>query len=317
MKGKNMSIKRLFLFAAYDVDAIVDKTLLYYLNELSKFGDIVLTMDNDVSDIELKKFSSVPNLLHVMAKRHGEYDFGSYKRNYQWAQNKKILDKYDWVYLVNDSVCGPLYDLRPVLDNLESSKADFTGMFSYEDYRIPLHTQSWFVGLSAKVAQSDVFDKFINSIVAQSDKETVIFGYEARMSQLLLQSGYKMYSYLDSERNNVDCIMYTKPLFALRNGIPFIKKLVLAELPQLYWLLPYTTSDFFNNIKDYYERVSRLKKTPVRPRVKKYSKAFRMTVLSLPIFCVYRRYQSNCHNVSYKFSLFEKIPVLKITIHKN
>ena len=51
--------KRLFLFAGYDKDGIVDDTLIYYLSELSKLGDIVFVMDNDASETELNKIKQI------------------------------------------------------------------------------------------------------------------------------------------------------------------------------------------------------------------------------------------------------------------
>ena len=48
-----------------------------------------------------------------MATRHSEYDFGSYKRAYNWAQENLDTAEYEFVYLVNDSVYGPLFDLNP------------------------------------------------------------------------------------------------------------------------------------------------------------------------------------------------------------
>ena len=40
--------KRLFLFAGYDKDGIIDDALIYYLSELSKYGDIIVYIDNDI-----------------------------------------------------------------------------------------------------------------------------------------------------------------------------------------------------------------------------------------------------------------------------
>ena len=44
-------MKRLFLFAGYDRDGIVDDSLLWYLKSLSGLGDIVFVMDNDATDV--------------------------------------------------------------------------------------------------------------------------------------------------------------------------------------------------------------------------------------------------------------------------
>ncbi|MFQ6760505.1 MAG: rhamnan synthesis F family protein, partial [Alphaproteobacteria bacterium] len=144
--------KRLFLFAGYDKDGIIDDTLVHYLTELSKLGDIVLVMDCDVADTT--KLSGIKNILHTELARHNEYDFGSYKRGYIWAHDNKILEKYDWVYLVNDSVYGPLYSLDNVLNTLEQD-SEVVGMIDVFDTDIlPRHIQSWFIGLKENIATS-------------------------------------------------------------------------------------------------------------------------------------------------------------------
>ena len=118
--------KRLFLFAGFNAQHIIDDALVYYVRALSKCGDVVLCMDSDCSDAELQKLA--PYVLHATAQRHGEYDFGSYKRAYMYATDTGILDKYDFVYMVNDSVYGPLMDIKPSLIKMERTNCDAFGL---------------------------------------------------------------------------------------------------------------------------------------------------------------------------------------------
>ena len=83
---------RLFLFAGYDKDNIVADSLVYYVKTLSKYGDVIVCIDNDLPQTEIQKIK--PFAIHTIAQRHGEYDFGSYKRAYQYARDKKILKIY-------------------------------------------------------------------------------------------------------------------------------------------------------------------------------------------------------------------------------
>ena len=61
-----MNKKRLFLFAGYDKDGIIDDALVHYVSAVSKFGDIVLCMDPDTPDPELKKN---PEILRTCNRR--------------------------------------------------------------------------------------------------------------------------------------------------------------------------------------------------------------------------------------------------------
>ena len=118
--------RRLFLFAAYDAAGQVGASLLWYVKSLSENGDVVFVADSDFEEQQIALLK--PYVLHTEAKRHGEYDFGSYKRAFKWAQDNCCLNEYDYIYMVNDSVYGPLYDIRPYLENMEGLGTDAFGL---------------------------------------------------------------------------------------------------------------------------------------------------------------------------------------------
>jgi len=211
--------KRLFLFAAFDPkdvhNGIIDDSLIMYIRELSKLGDIVFFQDNDTKS-ELKEIA--PFVLFANVKRHGEYDFGSYKYGYLWAKNNNLLNNYNWIYLVNDSVYAPLHPLGPIIEDLETKDVDVTGMvFTARKKRS--HIQSWFVGISKKIFMSDVFDSFITSVTKHENKRAV-YKYEDGFTELCNQ---KEWSYDTAYRvRNREIYNNIKGLFC--KGLPFMKK---------------------------------------------------------------------------------------------
>ena len=74
-------MKRLFLFAFYDPQGVVGEAALRYLAALRTLGDIVLATDCDLQPGEAEKLA--PLVVSYEAARHGEYDFGSYKRGFE------------------------------------------------------------------------------------------------------------------------------------------------------------------------------------------------------------------------------------------
>ncbi len=207
---------RLFLFASYDRDAIIDDYVIYYLAELSKLGDIIFVTDNDNSDAQAKKVK--PYTIHQIIGKHGEYDFGSYKRAYFWARDNDLLSKYDWVYLVNDSAYGPTSDLKPIVEKLENSGSDAVGMFML-DYSRP-HIQSWFVGLSSSIFLSDWFNEFMKSVKHENHKDLIIEKYEIGLSELIKKHGHKLNPLVKYRLN----WPYLNPIWVLNHGVPFVKK---------------------------------------------------------------------------------------------
>lgn len=209
--------KRLFLFAAYDPRGAVSDALVWYVRKLSACGDVVLVMDSDCPEAELSKLSGL--VLHCEAKRHEEYDFGSYKRCYIWAETNLALDSYDFCYMVNDSVYGPLKDIMPVIEAMESLSVPAFSMVIHPDVRLP-HLQSWFVGMSGRVFLSSWFASFIRSVGRQARKEDVCRLYETGFCELL-RSKEILYRGLYSVGGKG---IYDRVLSVYRKGVPFVKK---------------------------------------------------------------------------------------------
>lgn len=209
--------KRLFLFAGYAPDGIIDDALVLYIQELYKFGDIVFCMDCDAKKSEIKKLEKY--CIHTMATRHGEYDFGSYKRAYTYARDNKLLKKYDYVYLVNDSVFGPTLDMTDTFNKMESLNTDACGMV-ISKHKTHTFMESWFVRLNKKIFTSAWFDDFISGVTQLPSKVAVTVMYEHGLTNLIIEhnctiSGvYTIYGRYT----------YNNPKQLFLRGCPFIKK---------------------------------------------------------------------------------------------
>lgn len=220
-----MKHTRLFLFAGYDRNGIVDDALVLYVQQLNKFGDIVFCMDCDTKKSEIKKIEKF--CIHTMAARHGEYDFGSYKRAYIYARDNKLLEKYDYIYLVNDSVFGPTLDMTNVFNKMESSNTDACGMV-ISKHKTHEFMESWFIRLNKKIFTSAWFAKFISSVTKLSDKTSVTIQYEHGLTNLIIEhnctiSGvytiYGRYTYNNPKRLFLrECPFIKKASFTRHNG---------------------------------------------------------------------------------------------------
>lgn len=304
--------KRLFIFASYDVQGIVDDTLLHYVSELNKIGDVIFIMDSVATDEELNKIRALGNVVYANAVRHNEYDFGSYKRGYQYAVENKLFDNYDWVYFANDSVYGPLWDLLPVLQDLESRGVDFTGMIDFENLLTPVQLQSWFLGFSKKLIQEQFLNDFMNRICHQTEKQLIVLKYEVGLSRLIMKNGYKFAAFVTGQIGEVCHAVYEKPMEILKAGIPFLKKNGLENIGGLQYLYPYTTEKLVDSIHKNAIRTGI--STIVRERKPQYITCFRISVVGLPIVRIKSQKSVFCNTVNYKAFLFDLIPVCKISV---
>ena len=216
------SVKRLFLLAGYDRDGHVDASLVWYVRALSKYGDVVIHIDSDCMDGSvdaLRKYA-----IHACAARHGEYDFGSYKRAYIHARDAHILQNYDFVYMLNDSVYGPLMDIGPTLRKMESARWDAFGLV-YNPHREHAHIQSWFIGMRPDVFMAPWFDRFMTSVTKLPSKGMITRQYEQGFTRLARENGARV-GHLYTVKNRG---VYNRVKYLYRRGMPFMKKVAFPR----------------------------------------------------------------------------------------
>ncbi|CRF35672.1 hypothetical protein BRSU_2796 [Brachyspira suanatina] len=230
------TIRRIVIFAGYDKDNIIDDYVVYYIKELKKVADIVYVSDCNMLESELDKISSY--CIHIINGRHGEYDFGSYKRGYIYAEEQNILKDYDYLMLINDSVFGPFFDLKTIVENMENKNSDVWGMFKYlENNTEKEHLQSYFVSMKNKVFISKEYNSFIHSVKKETDKGEIIRKYEIGQSVLFKKCSYSIESFLDSSSKS-DCniennVLLFDPLPLIEKGFPFLKIFMFKNLLEL------------------------------------------------------------------------------------
>ena len=222
MKHNDSRKKRLFLFAGFNKSARVDDALIYYINTLNKFGDVILVMDSDCPKSETDKIKKYTK--YTSATRHGEYDFGSYKRAYTWAKENLKISDYDFIYLVNDSVYGPLYPMTRYFDAMENMGHDAFGIVKNPNPKHP-HIQSWFVGLTKNIFTSEWFDTFMKNITKLPSKGAITREYEQGLSKQISEHGFTW-----------DCLytvpgrgVYNKTQKLFNHGMPFMKRVAFSR----------------------------------------------------------------------------------------
>ena len=238
--------KRLFLFAGFDADGIIDDSLILYVRALSKLGDVVVCMDSTCTAKETKKLK--PYTLQTLAKRHGEYDFGSYKRGFIWAHEHMDLSAYDFVYMVNDSVYGPLFPLKPYLAQMETFRTDAFGLVKNTKAAHP-HIQSWFIGMRKNVFLSKWFDEFISNVTHLGSKGAITAHYEHGFSRLVIEHGGAWRCLYTAHNRDV----YNKIKKYFHAKMPFMKKVAFTRHdgalgPQISYVLKHTPAPMRNAI---------------------------------------------------------------------
>ncbi|MBR1545048.1 MAG: hypothetical protein IJ638_03850 [Alphaproteobacteria bacterium] len=234
--NKNFTIKkmhRVAVFASFSSNGKIADYVVYYLKGLKKVCDaIIFIADNPILPKEMEKIKDL--VIYAKFDRHEEYDFGSYKRGYEYAKQSGILDKCDELVLCNDSCYGPVYPFENMFNKMDKSGCDFWGVCANTEFCY--HLQSYFFAFKKNVFKSNVFDKFMVSIKGEKGVQRVIQKYETTFTKTLLNAGFKCDSFIQYKSENYYPYDYnlnvTKfPLYLMKHKCPLLKVKALKGSP--------------------------------------------------------------------------------------
>ena len=226
--------KRYAVFAGYNPDGTIHPYVITYLKALNEVSDGVVYIAN--SPLISKEEAKLKELtIHYENRIHGEYDFGSYKRGYNWLKDNGYLEKAKELIFANDSTFAPVTSFKPMFKQMSQRKdLDFWG--DLPDNRYALHLQPHFLVFRKQVFQSETFADFINQVNKENHISIYILKYEVNLTPYLAGKGYKWDSYL-SDKNMPDLESEDKDAYPLtlisKYNHQFLKRHTFGPLAQI------------------------------------------------------------------------------------
>ena len=219
---------------------------------------LVLIYDQDQLT-GLPEFCLASDEVEIVVERHGAYDFGSYRRGLQIAEDRGWLRKATHVLLCNDSLVGPFWDLGDFVNPMLSSGDPLWCIADSYLYRP--HLQSYFILMGRDLFAHPRIRQFFNDVVPQSSRHDVIQSYELGFSKLLCQLGFSWKAFLSADQmldprtgdpmGNVTAY----PLCMLRKGVPMIKVKAITDPRSNYDGLAPTCAYLSRNYPDYWREL--------------------------------------------------------------
>ncbi|MGN0916083.1 MAG: rhamnan synthesis F family protein [Succinivibrio sp.] len=216
-------MKRIAVFAFYNKDGIIKNYVIRYLKYLKEISDsIIFIADNELDDRELEKISCLID--YSECHPHGEYDFGSYKRGFNYLKKNHLLEDTDELVFCNDS-CFCVDSLSPAFLKMDESDCDFYALTKSNEYEP--HLQSFFLVIRKRLLNSKVFDDYLNSVVHLDSFLEIVNKYEIPLKRTFESLGFKSDAFLKMT-GKYPVTFY--PVRCIKAGMPLIKRKFFLDI---------------------------------------------------------------------------------------
>ena len=186
--------KILCVLAHFDRDGVVDDYVVSYLQALDELGceTVFVSTAENLDDESIRKI--MPFCSKFIIKQNTGYDFASWRTGLEAVGD---LSAYDRLIIANDSVYGPLQDLRKVFAAMDGRNVAFWGIT--DSLKYGRHLQSYFLVYEKSVLQSEVFGEFWRKLPDYRHKYVVIIQGEVGLSRRLVAAGFDFAAYCPIE----------------------------------------------------------------------------------------------------------------------
>ncbi len=198
----------------------------YHMKSLIDVGIAVVAViatDVDFHDEDEAYSIGVSGLL---TRQNIGFDFAA------WAHILQLhpeMFNVDVLYLVNDSIVGPLANdlFHKLIRRIRQSEADVIGLV--DSYEIGWHIQSYFLAFKRQALSSEALKTFFNNVTCHSSKQRVINAYEISLARNLADAGLFCEVLFPTERGYSRNPHIYKWRELIEAGFPFIKVTTIRD----------------------------------------------------------------------------------------
>lgn len=221
---------RVAVFAAVLPDGRLAPDRATYLRALAEVADdVVFVASGPILPGELDKLR--PLARAVVCRRHGAYDFGSYRIGLSVARRLGLLAEARELVLANDSCLAPVTPLPGLFRRMDRRRCDFWGLTQFR-FLGAWHLQSFFYAFRRPVLEGTALDEFLDEFRTPIDRGRAVVRGEARLTRVLAARGFRFRSLVPRRFQPLHRwdIPTRRPLALLRGyGMPLLKRKILFE----------------------------------------------------------------------------------------
>lgn len=233
-------MKNLTLLVTHDATHRLEEYVRFYCEKLLETPCEVLLILNGKFDEESKQFLKTNKIPYIERENRG-YDFGAWKDGLHFIGREKI-SQFDNLLLLNDSVFGPFFSLKEIIEKMSAETIDFWGITKHPKMSPNVkyeHLQTYFICFKKRILNSNIFYDYWKNL-----KEPATFNkavqIEIFLTNFFYTKGFSYKSYINEDiilKKETPNITIFSALDTIKYGSPFVKKKIF-------------TSDF-NILKEY------------------------------------------------------------------
>lgn len=191
--------KRLGIYFFFDKQGIVDRFVIYFLEDLIKnLTDLIIVCNGKLNSEGRKKLEQYGK---VIVRENKGFDVWAYKTGLE-SVGWDTLANYEEIVMLNSTIMGPLYPLKETFDKMNNMDLDFWGLTKYFKYDgdpfgcikygyIPDHIQSHFIVCRKTLVESAEFHDYWGKMPMIHNYSEAIGMHEAIFTKHFSDLGFK------------------------------------------------------------------------------------------------------------------------------
>jgi rhamnosyltransferase len=233
-------MNRILYFVHYNKYNGLSEHVIYLLKNIRAiYAKIAVISNSPLSKEQYNRLAEFCD--EILIRENRGFDFGAWKDALLKDGWEKVA-QYDNLTLMNDTIFGPLFNLKTIYLDMEQKDIDFWGLTNNKNDKsgmpgtngaIPEHIQSYFICFNKKVVSSNSFKRFWEDVRYEHDVIKVIQKYETQFTKILIKAGFRYSAFFDTTvfSETKFNFIFDHPDLCLNFKFPFIKVKAFLGFP--------------------------------------------------------------------------------------
>lgn len=200
-------MKRICIYVVYDRQNIIDNYIGCMLRELKTCMDCLVVVYNGQEILRGMKLLE-EHADYLFFRENIGLDAGAFKDALCNLVGWDKVDRYDELFLINDTFFGPFCPMADIIGEMEKRDVDFWGLSKHGECRndnmgyFPEHIQTFFLAIHSRMLHSKFFQRYWKVLPYFKTWEQVVKKHEMLFTDYFAALGFTYDVLADNDVNN-------------------------------------------------------------------------------------------------------------------